>query len=102
MKRPSAAFTFVGNDDLEHACRVDYGWLGSERYFVDNQLIHQGWALYSSDVSFVAHGVTVEVHTKVGLRSAVLRVNIDGRPTHENLLSVWYAETKASIEANLA
>ena len=85
MKPPIVHFKFNAQNG-EHICRVEYGWIGAERYFVDDELLLTQWSLFRSNATFVSHGVQIQVRNRVNLNQAVSEVNLDGQLVIPNLL----------------
>lgn len=98
MKSPVLIFTFPGSDNRLHDCRIEFDWLGSERYYVDDHLVMKQWSLLGATAEFTAHGVTVLIRSRLEKREAVTEVFLDGVVAHPNLMSESNREFEAKLK----
>lgn len=97
MKPPILHFPFSASDGI-HECRVELDWLGSERYYVDDSLVLKQWSLLGKTATFTAHGVKIQVRTRVEMRHAVMEVLLDEHLVINNLLADYNTEISASLK----
>ena len=96
MKAPVLRFPFTSSTG-DHECRIEFDWLGAERYYVDDQIVLKQWSLVGRTASFSAHGVEIEVRNRFESREAVTQVKIDGTVVFENLLADYNRELRAKL-----
>ncbi|MBT3067498.1 hypothetical protein [Rhodoferax sp. U11-2br] len=97
MKPPILHFPFTASDGI-HECRVELDWLGSERYYVDDSLVLDQWSLLGKTATFTAHGVKIQVRTRLELRHSVMEVLLDEQVVINNLLADYNTEFSASLK----
>ena len=86
MKAPVLNFPFFSATG-SHNCRLEFDWLGAERYYVDDTLVHEQWSLLGSSASFLTNGVEIEVRNRVIDLALVTEVRIDGELKSANLMA---------------
>jgi hypothetical protein len=96
MKPPILHFPFLALDG-EHQCRVEFDWFGTERYYVDNELVLKQWSLLGKTAEFSANGIKIQVRSRIVNRHAVTEVLLDDKIAHENLLSEYNQELDAKL-----
>ncbi len=96
MKPPVLHFP-VASSNGEHKCRIEFDWLGSERYYVDDQLVLRQWSLLGRTATFMIDDVKVEVRSQLRDRQAVTEVFLNGHLTFANLLDEYNRELTAKI-----
>ena len=101
MKPPVLYFTFSAADG-EHVCRVEFDWLGSERYYVDNQIVLRRWSMFGGTAKFAASGAEIQVRSMFKGRSPVTEVLVNGKTVVENLLSTYNQEMNTRLRAWLS
>ncbi len=96
MKPPVLHFPVVSSSG-QHACRIEFDWLGTERYYVDDRLVLRQWSLLGKTARFTVGDVNVEVRSQLKERQAVTEVLLNGRLSSENLLSAYNHELSANM-----
>ena len=96
MKTLILHFPFVGQDG-DHTCRVEFDWLGHERYFVDDKAVLQRWSLRGGEARFSTHGVQLRILSEVVKGHAVTQVSLDGKVIVPNLLEEFNRETSKRL-----
>jgi hypothetical protein len=97
MKPPILHFPFSASDGI-HECRVELDWLGAERYYVDDSLVLEQWSLLGKIATFTAHGVKIQVRTRIEMRHGVMEVLLDEQVVINNLLADYNTEFSASLK----
>ncbi|WP_180124889.1 hypothetical protein [Rhodoferax sp. BLA1] len=97
MKPPILHFPFTASDGI-HECRIELDWLGSERYYVDDSLVLDQWSLLGKTATFTAHGVKIQVRTRIEMRHGVMEVLLDEQVVINNLLADYNTEFSASLK----
>ncbi len=97
MKSPVLTFAFTGSDGNPHECRIEFDWLGAERYYVDDQLVVKRWSLLGTNVEFISHGVTILIRSRLEKQEAVTEALLNGALVHKNLMT----ESNRELEAKL-
>jgi hypothetical protein len=97
MKPPILHFPFSASDGI-HECRVELDWLGAERYYVDDSLVLEQWSLLGKTATFTAHGVKIQVRTRIEMRHGVMEVLLDEQVVINNLLADYNTEFSASLK----
>jgi hypothetical protein len=94
MKPLILTFNFFDPEGVEHECRIEFDWLGTERYHVDGVLLLRQWSLLGKTALFSANGVEIQIRTRITGRTGVTQVLLDGLTAYENLLSHYYQEQR--------
>jgi hypothetical protein len=97
MKPPILHFPFSASDGI-HECRVELDWLGAERYYVDDSLVLEQWSLLGKTATFTAHGVKIQVRTRIEMRHGVMEVLLDEQVVINNLLADYNTEFSAILK----
>ena len=88
---PSASFLFGVNN--AHEIKVECGYFGGEKYFVDGVLALSHWSLRPSGVrKFSAHGHDIEIRVSVNHKAARAEALVDGKVVAENLFASFNAK----------
>jgi hypothetical protein len=95
---PIASFKFGAAP--EHQVRVEAGWIGRTRYFVDGRLIATYWALNRSTQSFDIDGSIVRVETRLsGDKTKVeSKAFVDGQLVADDLFNEYNAQLQSLRE----
>ena len=96
MKPPVLKFPFAASDG-QHECRVELHWLGSERYYVDDTLVLRQWSLLGKTAMFNAHGVEIQVRSRLENRQGVMEVLLNNKVVIKNLLEDYNSELNAKL-----
>ena len=92
MKKPNLKFTFTDKINKERTCRVEYDWLGTEKYYIDDTLVKERWSIRGTAVNILLPNVSLELRTKIGLRTVIVHVFIDGEERIYDVLRDWSRE----------
>jgi hypothetical protein len=96
MKPPVLHFPFASSTGV-HKCRIEFDWLGTERYYVDDHLVLRQWSLLGKTAAFTVDDVNVEIRSQIWDRQAVTEVLLNGHLTFSNLLDEYNRELIAKI-----
>src|SRR4051812_34107251 len=97
MKPPVLHFPFSAQDGT-HDCRLELGWFGAERYYVDNKLVHWQWSLLGKTAKIEANGAEIRIRSHIVGRSATVEVSLDGNVIIENLLEDYNRDLIAKLK----
>jgi hypothetical protein len=94
---PTASFQFGDQD--QHSCRVECGYFGSERYYVDDVLVLRHWSFTMGGArQFDAAGHRVELRIRVGMHGASGDAYVDGQLKATDLFSAFNSALKSRRE----
>jgi hypothetical protein len=85
MKAPVLHFSF-SSDKGSHQCRLEYDWLGSERYYIDDILVLKQWSLLNSTAKLSFNGVQIAIDNRLVRLRPITEVRINGRLINSNLM----------------
>jgi len=90
MSPLTATFRF-GDREL-HVCRIECGYFGSERYYVNDQLVLKLWSMGIRGArTFEAEGHRIEVRVALSLRGAQSDAFVDGKLVASDLFADFNA-----------
>ena len=92
MKKPSLKFKFTDKTNKERTCRVEYDWLGTERYYIDDTLVKERWGVRGSAINISLPNINLELRTEIVLRTIIVQVFIDGEERIYDVLRDWSRE----------
>jgi hypothetical protein len=96
MKPPVLFFSFA-SDGNTHQCRIELGWLGAERYYIDDKLVFKQRALLGKSVTLTSHGREIQVNSMIERGQAVMNVKVEGTLVAENLLAEFNNELRTRL-----
>lgn len=91
--------TFRFGDRQQHVCRFEGGYLGSERYYVNDKLMLKLWSMGMRGVrTFEAEGHRIEFRVAVSWRDARGDAYVDGERVATDLFADFNARIKSARE----
>ena len=92
---PSSSFRFGAH--AEHEVRIESGWLGGEKYFVDDVLVLSVWSFRLRGVrEFEALGHNIQIRMAINRKGAHAEAWVNGKVVATDLFSEFNARVVGS------